>query len=425
MSDTPKYCSARLDAERQEALARERQKQSEREARLRQQAEKQHLQRCLEASRLRFIKEIEALQARVDASESAIFTQDRLHLRNACARLANLVQKASDENELRTIMRDTPLVIQNLDEAIHRKQRDEEEARQREEIDRQHLRLRDMDRTLSSVDPGDAAKFDAVGAANAHRAMTAARQAVASAEIHNMNASILRGLDIIRQHRDAVVEGRAEWLQRKAKGEATVGEIAALIEGLAADPILRRWHHASLSQAKLELQQAAQALAEEQFEQPGMILQEIRQRSMTIIQEAGAAQLKADQRDYLTQSIVESLKAMGFVAGPSTLQIPGHPNSARQFSAARGSGRTIHVSVPVEGHILYSVDGYPKSSVATLGGGVTRTCDEAEGALNEMRARLLKEFGVETGEIEWAGKPTPKDTLVSRQVLPTQRSTKR
>ncbi len=64
---------------------------------------------------------------------------------------------------------------------------------------------------------------------------------------------------------------------------------------------------------------------------------------------ANQAQLKANQRDYVVQSIAESLQQMGFTITYQEAEHPEHPASAIILGAATNSGKSVSVSVPVEG----------------------------------------------------------------------------
>ena len=87
------------------------------------------------------------------------------------------------------------------------------------------------------------------------------------------------------------------------------------------------------------------------------------------------------------------------------------------FQASSGSGKSVLVSVPVEGEVWYEVDGYTKTTSAGISGDVTLACDEGERVLQEMHTRLDEEFNVEMSEIWWEGKD-PNRNLRRADVLP-------
>lgn len=134
------------------------------------------------------------------------------------------------------------------------------------------------------------------------------------------------------------------------------------------------------------------------------ILTQAQTQSENIIKTASEAQLKAEQRDYIADSIAQSLEEMGFNLVYRQAEHPDHPASAIILGAATNSGKGISVSVPVEGEIYYDIDGYTKTSTTNVNGQVTASCDEAEGAIAELHELLQAEFGINMSELWWEGK---------------------
>jgi len=191
-----------------------------------------------------------------------------------------------------------------------------------------------------------------------------------------------------------------------------------LVTGLKADPVVMRWHSHSMAQLANELKQAQESIVSEQFDQPSQILAKIQAQEKQIIEEANIAQLKADKRDYITQSIVSTLQDMGFAVLSIDDEHTGHPSTAKVFTAT-AAGRAISVSVPVEGQVWYDVDGYSKNTVASVAdGSPVAICDEAEAVLTEMHSTLQQEFGIQMGEISWQGKDPNRITRTATD-LPT------
>jgi hypothetical protein len=216
----------------------------------------------------------------------------------------------------------------------------------------------------------------------------------------------------------------AEAKLRAAAAAQAVGEIEGIIAGLKADPVVMRWHPHSVLELEKELQQAAQAVTSAQFALPAEILTKARAKERQMIEEANTAQLKADRRDYIAQSIVSTLQEMGFSILSVDDEHSGHPATAKIFRAA-AAGRAISVSVPVEGQVWYDVDGYPKATVASVANGnPTAICDEAEQVLTEMHSALQNEFGVQMGEVTWQGKDPNRNTRTATELPSNARQTR-
>ncbi|MBW4613949.1 MAG: hypothetical protein KME21_11865 [Desmonostoc vinosum HA7617-LM4] len=133
-------------------------------------------------------------------------------------------------------------------------------------------------------------------------------------------------------------------------------------------------------------------------------LRQLEARMQTIIATANTAQLQAERRDYIAESISQSLQSMGFSITFHQPEHPQHPATAVILGATNNTGKGISVSVPITGQVFYDVNGYVKHSMATVDGNTTSVCDEAEQILNEMHDVLEGKFGVKMGEVLWQGK---------------------
>lgn len=252
---------------------------------------------------------------------------------------------------------------------------------------------------------------------------TALAAAPSAREIREIAARIP---DLIYQVRRAVAEHRdhAAWAMRRSGEEQqrlhrqqrlatqqASTELHALFVGLQADPMVTRWHGHAIALLGEEIARFAGT------EQATPFLEEANRRAAALITEAKAAQLRADQRDYIARGIMQSLAGMGFVVTEPTAEHPEHPSTAQIVRAANAAGKSIAVSVPIEGEVWYEIDGYAKATEATVGGGRALACDEGEKVLNEMHARLNEEFHVETGEVWWEDKD-PQRILRKAESLP-------
>ncbi len=224
----------------------------------------------------------------------------------------------------------------------------------------------------------------------------------------------------VMQHRDqsawAGQQAEEEQRQRQVRQQRmemqrASTELHALAAGLQADPMAMRWHRQGIVRLAEEIQRVAAT------EQAAPFLLAASEQAAVMIAEAKAAQLKADQRDYIARSIMQSLAGMGFLVSEPVAEHTNHPATAKILHAANSAGKSIAVSVPVEGEVWYEVDGYVKTTEARVGGGVALACDEGEQVLTEMHERLTEEFHVETGEIWWEDKD-PQRILRKAEELP-------
>ena len=418
MSGTPKYSSAELERQRQQQLEEERRRKAAEEARLRAEAAERERRQRLENLRNRVNSQQQSVVTKIQQQQSSVYPQDATALQQRCQNQTNTIRQAQDESQLQNVANELSQILQDCDRAVTRKRRDDEEKKRKEEIERLRFELEELEREVGRIPTSDASKFDAAGQNSVQQSLVTVRSALASGNPQIVQAPIKNASTVVKQHTQTVTQRRAEWEKRKAAAEQVLGQIQDLVTGIKADPVVVRWHSHSIAQLENELKQAQQAIISEQFDQPSQNLAKVQAQEKQIIEEANIAQLKADKRDYITESIVATLQDMGFAVLSVTDEHTGHPSTAKVFTAT-AAGRAISVSVPVEGQVWYDVDGYAKNTIASVAdGSPVAICDEAEAVLTEMHSALQQEFGIQMGEISWQGKDPNRITRTATD-LPT------
>ncbi|XZO02554.1 MAG: hypothetical protein ACM65L_01800 [Microcoleus sp.] len=404
MSSSPKYSQAQLERERRERLEQERERQAAEEARIRAAAaERERLQR-LETLRNQSIAQTQATITKIQQKSPEIYPQDSSELAKRGQNLLNSLRGVATEYQLQNTIQELPKIEQELDRAITRKRRDDEEKKRKAELEKQQFELEELEREIAQIPQADAIKFDRAGHTAAQTALSALRSAIASGNPQTARSPLNTATAAVEQHIASVARNRAQWQQQKAAAEQALGELEALIIGLKADPVAKRWQIHLIDELATQLQTGIAAVAAEQFDQPALILAAAKTQEQQIIATANAAQIQADQRDYIAKSIAETLAEMGFFVNEPQLEDSRYPNAALILKAATNSGKGISISVPVEGEVWYDVDGYSKTTEAAVGGGTAAVCDEAEKVLTEMHDRLGAEFGIKMSEVTWEGK---------------------
>lgn len=404
MSGTPKYSSAELEHQRQQQLEAERRRKAVEEAQLRAEAAERERRHRLENIRNKVNSQQKSVAIKIQQQQSSMYPQVATALQQRWQNQINNIRQAQDESQLRNVETELNQIEQACDQAVSHKRRDDEEKKRKEEIERLRFEFEELERDVGRIPAGDARKFDAAGQSAVQQALTAVRSALASGNPKSVQAPVNNASSVVKQHTQVVSQRRAEWEKRKAEAEQVVGKIQDLVTGLKADPAVMRWHSHTMVQLDNELKLAKQTIASEQFDQPNHIWAKVQAQEKQIVEEANTAQLKADKRDYITQSIVATLQDMGFGILSIENEHAGHPSSAKIFTAT-AAGRAISVSVPVEGQVWYDVDGYSKNTVASVAdGSPVAICDEAEAVLIEMHTALQQAFGIQMGEILWKDK---------------------
>lgn len=417
MSSSPKYSQAQLERERRERLERERERKAAEEARIRAAAaERERLQR-LETLRNQSIAQTQATITKIQQKSPEIYPQDSSELAKRGQNLLNSLRGVTTEYQLQNTIQELPKIEQELDRAISRKRRDDEEKKRKAELEKQQFELEELERQIAQIPQTDAIKFDRAGHTTAQTALSALRSAIASGNPQAARTPLNTATQAVEQHIASVAKNRAQWEQQKAAAEQALGELEALIIGLRTDPVAKRWQIHLIDELAAQLQTGIAAVAAEQFDQPALILAAAKTQEQQIIATANAAQIQADQRDYIAKSIAETLAEMGFFVNEPQLEDSRYPNAALILKAATNSGKAISISVPVEGEVWYDVDGYSKTTEAAVGGGTAAVCDEAEQVLTEMHDRLGAEFGIKMSEVTWEGKD-PDRELIEADELP-------
>jgi hypothetical protein len=411
MSGTPKYCQAELDRQRREQLEQERRRQAAEETRRRREAEERERKRRLEEIRAGLVSDGGAALQAVKARRNEMHSQDAIALEMRCEKLIAAIRVADAEKLLRAREGDIHLVTRDLSEAAARKRRDDAEKKRLAEIDHQRFLLQEVERRLSEISLSEAAKFDPQGAESVKISIGKAHATLAAGNPEGAKRAVQQAEDAFKKHAEQVSLRREEWQRQKNEAGQCVEELRAHVEGLRADPVLARWHRGAVSEMGSFVSKAAAALAVEQFKQPAEIWTDVQGRSKRLIEEANQAQLKADQRDYIMNSIAQTLSAMDFLVSPISAEHAGHPASAMLLQAVRGANKNIYVSVPFEGQVMYTVDGYPMKTANVVGGGKAPICDEAEKVLVEMQEKVQAAFGVKMSTLWWQDKVDPDRVL--------------
>ncbi len=212
---------------------------------------------------------------------------------------------------------------------------------------------------------------------------------------------------------------REEEARRRDIAHRAAAEAASVTAGLLGDPALQRWQYHRFGDAQALAAAAEAAAARGDWARPEVELNALKALAEQMLAAADAAQLRAGRRDMVAGAIADTLAAMGFMVSAPAPHSREHPSSDLVFRAANAAGRAIDVSVPVEGAVFYTVDGFPHTSEPMAEGGTAPACDQAEGILNEMRGKLADRHGIDSDEILWEGKGDPDRRLRKADELPS------
>jgi hypothetical protein len=420
MSGSPKYSRAELDRQRQAKIAEQRKRRAEAEAKRRREAEERERQRQLTQARRQQNQLVQQLLKEMEQQSQLCYPQDYRRLKEQGESIKSSIDRLGSLSELADVGHQVGQLRQDWERAKRQKWQDEEEAKRKGEIERQQLALESELQRLESL-ADVAQKFDPVGWQTVQTAMKEVLpllergnpQAIASplAAVQQQNSNYLAQVQTLQQ----------AWETQKATAESQLAQLQSLIAGLQADPVVMCWQGSELVKLIGYQEQSQQALTAEQFPVVADYLRQAETLQGEMIANANGAQLQADQRDYIADSIASSLEELGFNVVYRQAEHPDHPASAVIMGAVTPAGKGISVSVPVDGEVFYDVDGYSKQTVAVVGGGQAAVCDEAEQVIDEMHDFLAAQFGIQMGELNWEGK-NPQRQLRQADSLPQSSS---
>ena len=394
------------------------------EAVKRLEAEEASLAASLNASRAGFTPVSESVQTLLAQQKVNVLPADHSALCKRVTAADNAMTSARTHVALQEAVQELGRIQSDIARACRRKEAEDERTGKSPGMSALRARYENLKQAAGSLfDSPEGPRGPAGAAASVKSALAAAggalqtnNEAMIAANIARLDSAVLSYEDILRELTEKKEHQVA--LIKQLTTEAT-----AIIAGLRADPVVMRWHAATVNTLETSLVNVESTARTEP--QAGIkAIENARETAAEIVKEANAAQIKADQRDYIAQSISSTLTDMGFTVAEPVEEHPGHPATASIVHAASSSGKAIAVSVPVEGQIWYNVEGYAKTVDAAVGGGDAAVCDEAQEVIEQMHDALEQEFHLQMGELKWEGKD-PKRKLRAAKSLPKNGSSSR
>lgn len=407
MSDSPKYCAARLRERQERRLRKKREQQAALERVQRKAEEERRSGSRLEQSRKTIATDLADIQKAISAfadSDSAGYVQaDRLEiLRNELRNLAPLVKETTDEERLRTVNGDLRKIREDLHSVIAQAEAD----KLCDDLAEEEAEVVKLEKQLVALDQARSAKFDPAGLHDLTEFIRSARSHLQQKALLQVRREATAAQQKLDRHRADVASRFITWQTSKDRAEIALAAASDLLGGFRADEVVVRWMSSEIADLERRLEKATNFAASEQFNGAESECAELMKAGETVLASAQDRQLKEDRRQYIVQGIVEVMGQMGFVVqqGSPALEHPNVPSSATRIHAERVGGGAIAVSVPQEGEIWYDVAGFPMREEASADGKTVRSCDEAEQQIVRMHEALQETFGIEMGELLWDSK---------------------
>jgi chromosome segregation ATPase len=215
----------------------------------------------------------------------------------------------------------------------------------------------------------------------------------------------------LARHRAQVERQQDRWNSLQEEATSAVATVQERVASLQADQVVQRWRAAELEELGRRVTQLEGSLSAGRFVQIHQECKSLMTGADKLVAAAEDEQRLQDQRDYVAKSLVESLAELGFWVQ----QFPAEQASAdATIRASRADGRAITVSVPLEGSLRWTAEGFPMEVFAGSDGQPARGCGGLAEQIEAVKG-CLEKHGVETGELLWKGKdPNRPGTTAKR-----------
>ncbi len=399
MSNSPKYSEVRLS---EEAARRQREEN-------RRRAEEREAQRAAEAERRRkerLRRGQAAFRGRLGEGqkELAAFagTPASHHvadsLRQLQARLVWIEQKTpANEDDLARAEKDLHRVRRELKQ-IAARGKAAQDAQDLEQEAATVLRWKYQ----AAEDRQGSRQFDPDGLAQFEAALHKVENLLARRDLAGARRAMAAVGRLFKQHRAEVERHRGLWLTRKQASEAALAGLQERIAGLQADQVVQRWQAPAVAEIAESASQLSKSVENGQFEHATREADKLLAEAERLLKAAEERQFLQEKQDYIAESTVAALQACGFTVDGIS-QLPQGAGTAILIQVHRLDGRALAVSVPQDGAIQWSVNGFPMQVVAGSNGQPAAVCDEAVDQIKAVQERLSTDYGVETSELTWAG----------------------
>ena len=407
MSDSPKYCSARLREAQERKLREKRERQAAKELARRKAEEERRGSTRLEQGRKAAKKAFAEVQADLAAflkTDTVRFIQTE-HVDALRTRLREL-EVVINETILEDRARATIADLQTIRENLRLLTAQANTAKLCADLAAEEADVTKLEHQVAALDRARSEKLDRTGFEELTGLLANARSSLQRQDLPQVRRDAATAGQKLVKHQAEVGRQYAAWQAAKDRAEMELATAGDRIAGLRADEVIVRWASGELASLEERVERLSRLVQEERFEQVCNESSPLLEAGDAIVGHVQDLQLKEERRQYIVQGILEVMGQMGFVVqqGSPTLEHPDVPSSATTIHAVRLGGGAIAVSVPQEGEILYDVDGFPKRTETRGDGTTIRTCDEAEQEIDRMHEAMRDAFGIEMGELVWEGK---------------------
>lgn len=260
-------------------------------------------------------------------------------------------------------------------------------------------------------------RFDPVGFESVILQFSKAETALAQSNLGVAEQLTLNCKERCSEHVSTVHRALIDWQRQRDEALVILAQANSLQEVMDQDRTVSRWMPRDVENFKDSLRALKREVESEQWAAVRARWTQLEEQQQEIVKAANAKQLAADQRDAIASSVHQALESMGFFVSPPQPEHPEHPATSVVMFAQSAAGRSVGVSVPLEGDIWYDIDGYSKTQTMRNDGRSMTSCDDAEAMLAELGRILDEVHEIDMGELRWEGKD-PERVLRKADELP-------
>ncbi|MBF0409565.1 MAG: hypothetical protein HQM10_19650 [Candidatus Riflebacteria bacterium] len=424
MSGNPKKSLAQIEKELAELIEQAQMRKAEQEHQKRMQIEESERLKRINELKNASMSEFAEFKKNIDSYIDKILKTDSSEILAECGLIEMEFVNAADEEAIRTSRQKMPAIVEKLKQAVHRKRRHDEFQKRLEQIERMAFQLTEFEKRLSELDTETSGKFDTAGNSEVKKIFGQLRAAIESKQSEIAEEQLSRAEEALERHEKNVFSQLSNYRIMKDRSQIALGELSGLLMGIKNDGLISRWHKKTIEKLEDRYNKAIQVSKEENFDYAVDLLSETRELIEKMRKESESAQLKADKRKYITDSIFKTLESMGFVVKSPMEEHPGHPATALIIKASSAAGKSLDVSIPIDGEIWYSVGGFQMKSEINPKNEKISTCDQAQAVIEELHEKLAEGYKIRMSELQWDGKD-PNRNLRRADKLPTGTGTRK
>lgn len=276
------------------------------------------------------------------------------------------------------------------------------------ELSRQDRVAQSIRDELVELGEQDSHRFDSAGLSLAREGLAALTRAITMGDAPGAKQCGKSARSTCDRHKELVEKKRSQWLMARTKCSAVLVAVEDAVAGLKVDRVITRWCTTSIDALAGEVSKSRASFEEHRFAEVEVACRDSHKQVERIVAQGQAAQLREERRQYVVSSLCDVLAAQGFALtdGSPALDYPDQPRSATMIQARRVTGESLAISVPhdLSDRIEYDVAGYETKRALSVSGMNTSSCDLAESTLDEARAMLAEEFGIDSTPLQWEGK---------------------